>query len=139
MGIQCLMYDINVQNDGNQNCSLSNTELGQFKTQRWQVSSCYSLLHRPDWNYHWRLHRNVLQQLLNVSCGHARVYVLQKCRENLGIFLHVSVCEGALISKVTLLVGIHWLVQVSISCPPSFASARLAAAREQQQIIKNHI
>ena len=65
------------------------------------------LLNRPDWNRHRRLHRNITHLLFNVCSVNARGHVLQQKREHLGIFLHIHVCERALISKVTLLVRIH--------------------------------
>ena len=49
----------------------------------------------------------------------ARGYVLQKCRKNLGIFLQVHVSERVLVSIVTVLVGIHCSVQVSMTLIPT--------------------
>ena len=56
-----------------------------------QWRKVYSLLHRPGWNHHLRLLGNVLQELLNVSCVHARGQVLNECRKILDIFLHVPI------------------------------------------------
>ena len=50
--------------------------------------------------------------LLNISRVYARGQVLQKCCKYLRVFFHVYVSQGALISKVTLLIKIHLSVCV---------------------------
>ena len=37
----------------------ADTDIGCIRIQWGEVSSCYSLLNRPDRNHHRRLHRNV--------------------------------------------------------------------------------
>ena len=53
-----------------------------------------------------------MQYLLNISRVYARGKVLQKCCKYLRVFFHVYVSQGALISKVTLLLKIPWSVCV---------------------------
>ncbi len=89
-------------------------DVGSIHVQRWQVFCLYPLQHSPFRNHHRRLHWNVLQQQLDVSCVDACGNVIQKSSKNLSVFFQIRVLGRALISKVTLLVEIQDSVRVRV-------------------------
>ncbi len=109
MGIQCLIISfdirgIDVQNNGSHmsmtSISPSSTALIRRSCMSWSTSSALK-------SWWWRTHQRWYCVYQHGPAGCVR-------SEHLGVFLHVSVCERALISKVTLLVEIHWSVRIMI-------------------------